>query len=205
MVKNSACEPIQLWQIFIYRLDSDISIPYGWVLPRQQSNQPKVLRLEHVRHWDNFDHTQFAASIHRKPMKFRGLAHRPKGIAWIVSNCNSNSDRERYVNKLRNYVQVDIYGNCGDRLCSGNGSNPQTCAEEIEQNYMFYLSFENSFCNHYVTEKLWFWLTKDIVPVVMGQAEYTAITPPHSIIDTANYPEPAQLAGCLFNSKIRGL
>ena len=174
-----------------YRLDSDISIPYGWVLPKPSNKS----YLEQVRHWDHdFDYAQFATTLHLKPAKFRALAHRPKGIAWIVSNCNSNSDRERYVNELRNYVEVDIFGSCGNQLCFANGSTPQTCTN-IEQNYMFYLSFENSFCDHYVTEKLWFWLSGDIVPVVMGQANYTAITPPHSIIDTANFPEPAQLAG----------
>ena len=40
---------------------------------------------------------------------------------------------------------------------------------------MFYLAFENSFCDHYVTEKMWRWLKKDIVPVVMGKADYSGI------------------------------
>ena len=63
---------------------------------------------------------------------------------------------------------------------------------------MFYLSFENSLCDQYVTEKLWSWLKKDIVPVVMGQANYTAITPPHSIINAMEYPDPKDLAAHLL-------
>ena len=39
----------------------------------------------------------------------------------------------------------------------------------LATHYMFYLSFENSLCDDYVTEKLWGWLKRDIVPVVMGQ------------------------------------
>merc|ERR1712027_221035 len=51
-----------------YRLDSDISIPYGWVLPK--SNESKVMSLEQVRHWDNFDYAQFASTLHLKPERF---------------------------------------------------------------------------------------------------------------------------------------
>ena len=64
---------------------------------------------------------------------------------------------------------------------------------------MFYLSFENSLCDQYVTEKLWSWLKKDIVPVVMGQADYAAMTPPHSVVNAMDFPEPRDLAAHLLN------
>ena len=62
---------------------------------------------------------------------------------------------------------------------------------------MFYLSFENSLCEDYVTEKLWAWLRRDIVPVVMGQANYSAIVPPHSVINALDFSEPRDLANYL--------
>ena len=46
----------------------------------------------------------------------------------------------------------------------------------------------------YVTEKLWRWLKKDIVPVVMGQHNYSAIAPPHSVINAIDFSEPKDLA-----------
>ena len=58
--------------------------------------------------------------------------------------------------------------------------------------------FNNPVCDQYVTEKLWSWLKKDLVPVVMGQANYTALTPPHSVIDATDYPEPKDLAAYLL-------
>ena len=60
------------------------------------------------------------------------------------------------------------------------------------------LIFNNPVCDQYVTEKLWSWLKKDLVPVVMGQANYTALTPPHSVIDATDYPEPKDLAAYLL-------
>ena len=180
-----------------YRLDSDIPNPYGWIVPKY-SDKSHVPTIDDIGRWDHylekFDLEKFASSLNSRPESFRALAQRPKRIAWIVSHCNSNSDRERYVNELRNYIPVDIFGKCDNKLCSAKTYSVQTCIDDVEQNYMFYLAFENSFCDHYVTEKLWMWLSTDIVPVVMGQADYAAITPPGSVINAGNFPEARDLA-----------
>ena len=87
-------------------------------------------------------------------------------------------------------IQVDVFGACGSGKC-------EDCPVTVERDYMFYLSFENSLCDQYVTEKLWQWLKKDIVPVVMGQHNYSAIVPPHSVINAMDFPEPKDLASHL--------
>ena len=124
-------------------------------------------------------------------------------IEFPLLNLASESDRERYVSELSKYIQVDIFGSCGKGIChgqegAGKWGDDRECHKKIEQDYMFYLSFENSFCDHYVTEKLWYWLRRDIVPVVMGQANYSAITPPHSVINVLDYSEPRHLASYLW-------
>ena len=48
---------------------------------------------------------------------------------------------------------------------------------------MFYLSFENSICRDYVTEKFWEPLKRNILPVVLGGGNYSSIAPYHSNID----------------------
>ena len=48
---------------------------------------------------------------------------------------------------------------------------------------MFYLSFENSICRDYTTEKFWEILRRNIVPVVLGGGNYSSIAPYHSNID----------------------
>lgn len=63
--------------------------------------------------------------------------------------------------------------------------------------YMFYLSFENSNCDEYVTEKLW-WNAygKNAIPIVMGatKASYSNLVPPHSFINVDDFATPRDLA-----------
>jgi alpha-1,3-fucosyltransferase len=67
----------------------------------------------------------------------------------------------------------------------------------IESKYKFYLSFENSICPDYVTEKFFrIAQLESVVPVVYGGADNSRIAPPHSYIDARQF-EPKQLADYL--------
>ena len=81
--------------------------------------------------------------------------------SWLGlwGNCDTKSKRELYVKELQKYIDVDIYGKCGPLKCPDNPKvyDPRMnkeCYDMLEQNYKFYLSFENIFCKDYVTEKL---------------------------------------------------
>ena len=78
------------------------------------------------------------------------------------------------------------------QTCSVRGVSK--CAEFIDKNYMFYLAFENSLCEEYVTEKFWDHLKGNLVPVVLGKANYHEIAPPHSYINALDYDSPKDLA-----------
>ena len=67
----------------------------------------------------------------------------------------------------------------------------------IERDYKFYLSFENSLCDDYVTEKLWNAINMNIVPVVLGAYNYSELLPPKSYIDVKDYKSPQELANHL--------
>jgi len=82
-------------------------------------------------------------------------------------------------------------GKCGKPFCPFDQLND--CYERIELDYKFYLSFENSLCRDYITEKFFNLLDRNIVPIVYGAGNYEAIAPPHSYIDALKYT-PVQLA-----------
>jgi len=119
-----------------------------------------------------------------------------KLAVWLVSNCQSPSNREEYVTKLRQFVTIDVWSQ--DGRCRGVDACPRrdngaVCYDRIERHYKFYLSFENSICREYVTEKFFEMMARNVVPVVLGGADYAAIAPPHSFINALDY-SPQQLA-----------
>ena len=59
---------------------------------------------------------------------------------------------------------------------------------------VFYLSFENSLCTDYITEKLWLRMEQGILPIVLGGAHYKAYLPAHSYIDVRDFASPKALA-----------
>ena len=146
-----------------YRADSDFHWPYGSIEPPLMANFKKSNQLKEINYAQG----------------------KTKLVAWFVSHCQTPSYREMYVKTLKKYIDVDIYGRCG------NKSDPKicwlgeqdACYSMLEQDYKFYLSFENSFCRDYVTEKFFEILDRRVVPIVYGAFNYSSIAPPGSYID----------------------
>lgn len=157
----------------MYTRDSDIFFPYGYYHPRDSERRLDIATID---------------------------IHRPKLAAWFVSNCRSvTSGRSQFVATLKKFVPVDIYGKCGNLTCPTIPTKAvnQSCYEMLEKNYKFYLSFENSFCDDYVTEKVWNVLQLNVVPVVLGGANYSEFLPPKSYINVADFKSVEELANYL--------
>ncbi|XP_066964632.1 uncharacterized protein [Macrobrachium rosenbergii] len=118
---------------------------------------------------------------------------RPKLVAWMVSHCNTVSGREIYINELKKYIPVDIYGSCGSLKCGRNHLDTFCYADLLRPTYKFYLAFENSWCQDYITEKVFLPLEYGLVPVVYGGAKFEDFLPPHSYVD-ASTMSPRALA-----------
>lgn len=167
-----------------YRLDSDFPIPYAWIdrtLPLPAPHGSTLL--------------QRFISSHGKKAVIQGpnLADNKIGFAvQFVSNCHSSSKREAYVRELRRFIPIDIYGKCGEFKCPKEKG--WQCYKEAESKYKFYLAFENSVCRDYVTEQFFNMYNLNMIPVVLGGANYSAIAPPHSFINAADFPNPKALA-----------
>ncbi|XP_023948539.2 alpha-(1,3)-fucosyltransferase C-like [Bicyclus anynana] len=129
------------------------------------------------------------------------LRKKTKAAAWFVSNCYSHNDRGNFVKTLQAMLQkynlgVDVYGGCGPLKCSQ--VNQDDCNRMLSDDYYFYLAFENSNSEDYVTEKVLYGLEYDTVPVVLGGANYTRFMPDGSYLD-ARELGPAKLADKMYN------
>ena len=145
-----------------------------------------------------FDYGATVKRANPKTYKYNPrMYNKTRAVAWLVSRCKKQSNRMWYAKELSRYIKVDIFGACGRLKCPRNRKlnlYKDPCLKRIEDKYKFYLSFENSLCKEYATEKIWKILTRNLVPVVLGAADYSHILPPHSYIDVANFSHPSKLA-----------
>jgi alpha-1,3-fucosyltransferase len=91
-----------------------------------------------------------------------------------------------------------MYGNTNNNNKNSRDDGVDNCTLAVQEHYKFYLAFENSFCNDYVTEKF-FRHVPHILTVVLGQADYGMVAPPHSYINVMEFEQgPKQLADYLW-------
>ncbi len=119
----------------------------------------------------------------------------------MVSHCNTSGGRERLAMflKQRRLMDLDIYGDCyTNQTCKKEIKDDvdphHSCKERLVLSNKFYLAFENSICNDYITEKFFHFLFHDIIPVTFGGADYSAIAPPHSYVDALQFASAKELA-----------
>jgi hypothetical protein len=170
-----------------YRWDSDIAYPYGWITltnPIIGTKLSDTHELEQLIAETHFDST------------ISYTAGKTKKVAWFVSNCKSLSARNEYVDRLKTFIDVDIYGECGNMSCSR--SNPELCRKMLERDYKFYLSLENTLCEDYVTAKFFDQMRYHIIPIVFDlHGHHARMAPPHSYINAADYQSVRELADYL--------
>jgi alpha-1,3-fucosyltransferase len=168
-----------------YRMDADIRFLYGRIIPKE--NAPRTP-----------EEISYLRKIARPRLPSDTVSNKTKSVAWMVSHCKTHGQRETYVKELSKYIDVDIYGGCGNLSCALDvlhHSDPQ-CYNMLESTYKFYISFENAICPDYVTEKFFKIMGHHIVPVVYGGADYSQHAPPHSYIDARKF-KPKELAAYL--------
>ena len=113
-----------------------------------------------------------------------------KILVAIISNCGGSSNRLKYIKELGEHIPVDVFGKCG-KTCPA----VRDCRQYVYSTYKFYLSFENSLCDEYVTEKFFSALqSAQTIPIVLGWARYDHYIPPSAYIDVRNFPSPKHLA-----------
>lgn len=147
-----------------YRSDSTLYFYYGKLrhLPNEQRSHPK---------------TNYAAM-------------KSKAAYAYVSNCNARYDRLATIKEIGKYIDVDLWGKCGDEPpCSRANFS---CETQTHQEYRFYIGFENSLCKEYISEKVINRLVSKsmVVPIALGGLsvdEYERLLPPDSFLHVYNF------------------
>ena len=164
-----------------YRRDSDFWEPWGLLHQIKNIEKPEDVLINESK-----------KNLHL-------AANKSKSVAWFVSNCYSHSRRENFIKELQKYITVDIYGACGTFQCGREKSDK--CWEDVERDYYFYFSGENSCCKDYISEKFFNALKKNIIPIVYGGGTNTNdyyFAPKKSFINALEYESPKELANYLL-------
>lgn len=122
------------------------------------------------------------------------VSKKTKFAAWFVTNRNVKH-RNRLVDQLKEFVQVDIFGPEESFHCPK--SQWLECVRGVVHQYLFYLAFENAFVKDYITEKVYTYIGLPIVPVVYGGGNYKRYLPPNSYIDATEFASAKELADFL--------
>lgn len=151
-----------------YKLNSDI--PFQSIVIKDAFG--RVIGPKKDMHWMDIDKMEPTGAYTISILRKKSVA-----VAWFVSNCEAKNQRLEFAYKLKNELnrygeRLDIYGRCGHFDCPLDG-HEQSCYDMIARDYFFYLAFENSFSEDYVTEKLLIPLKYFAVPIVYGGANYT--------------------------------
>uniref|UniRef100_A0A6J0ST80 Fucosyltransferase n=1 Tax=Pogona vitticeps TaxID=103695 RepID=A0A6J0ST80_9SAUR len=125
----------------------------------------------------------------KNPQRFT-IPPKSKLVALVSSKWPLGSRQGKYYRQIQRYFPVDVY-----RL-------PQTglSSRELQltlSHYKFYLAFENSVHEDYITEKLWKnALLAGAVPVVLGppRENYERYLPPEAFVHVDDFPTVRELA-----------
>lgn len=171
-----------------YHLKADVNLAYGEFI---DINTKTLVAPSLSPGWRVPDYTTKTVL---NPDIISMVQQKTKLAAWFVSNCNAKSNRNVLVKKMQQYMPVDVYGKCGPLKCEGDKG---ACREMVKKDYKFYLSFENTLCYDYVTEKVFGMMKQFVIPVVYGGSDYNRILPPGSYINVLDYGSVEELVSYL--------
>lgn len=122
-----------------------------------------------------------------------------KLVLWFGSNCLS--PRIDIVEAIAKHIKVDVFGDCQSRFPNkptGSCSRRTPECQKINEKYKFFLSFENSNCRGYLTEKYWEnALDRNVVPIVIAGSYNKDVLIPGSYIDVLDFPNALALTNYL--------
>uniref|UniRef100_A0A3B1JV35 GDP-fucose protein O-fucosyltransferase n=1 Tax=Astyanax mexicanus TaxID=7994 RepID=A0A3B1JV35_ASTMX len=164
-----------------FRRESDYPLTLQWLPSLEYLLHPPSVSLQEKNRW-----------------RQAGLAP----VLYMQSHCDVPSDRDRYVQELMKYIEVDSYGKCLNNKSLPERLEDTSTATGEEREFMsfvgrykFHLALENGLCPDYMTEKLWRPLHQGCVPVYRGSSSVSDWLPnDHSAVLIDSFSSPKELA-----------
>ena len=128
----------QIWILYVLEspnYTADYSLANGkvnWTATYRQDS-------ELVTPYEKF--VLYDSKVRTKRQSVNYAANKKKKVAWFVSNCQTANNRMDYAQELAKYIDVDIFGGCGQNKCD---KRSKKCQDILQRDYKFYLSFEVS-------------------------------------------------------------
>lgn len=150
-----------------YKLNSDAL--WGYFVVRNATKHSVAPSVD--VHWKTLKEMEPIGDELKNKLNRKSIA-----VAGYITNCYTSNHREKYISALRKQMdrlnlQIDVYGKCGTLECPKKIMT--RCLKYLENNYFFYLAFENSCSDDYVTEKVVSALQYSTVPIVYSGANYS--------------------------------
>lgn len=156
-----------------YRKDSTIFTPYDRYVKKTESE---------------LNESGFLSNFKRDYLK-----DKTKMAVIVESNCQDQSRRHRLVAEISKYIHVDQFGECSNNVICPKSYSQETCDNYINH-YKFYLAFENSICQDYITEKFWRTIVnRHQIPVVAASSATLELLPPKSYLNVFDFPSIKEL------------
>lgn len=155
------------WTVW-YRKDATIWNPYGGC---QALNKQEMLQAQKMYIESDFFSTK------------------RKEVVGRISNCRDPAHRYKLVHELEKDLDVEMFGKCYNHPCGDPDVESDTKCNNDLTKYKFYLAFENSHCKDYVTEKYWWALDREQIPIVNWRGMNPTIPIPGSFINVYDFPD----------------
>ena len=110
-------------------------------------------------------------------------------ICGRISNCMDSNRRYTIISEMQHYLDIDMYGLCYNHPCGNTRHEQDTSCNNVIKQYKFYLAFENNDCKDYVTEKYWYSLEREQIPIVNWKLLNRNMVIPNSFINIYDFKD----------------
>lgn len=123
-------------------------------------------------------------------------------MLWQDTNCETPIP---FIEALKGVIDVDVFGKCGKSICTkapvmqidDEIARDDSCFKSAAKDYLFMMPVESNNCTDLLTHKVLQALDANIIPVALSASNYSALSPPKSIIRGDQFKSAKDLADFL--------